>query len=154
MQNLQDVLANKKRILEEKSPEREKNKKEWIERVNNLFELIHNWLEPLQKNDYLRISYADIRITEELIGQYNSKKMIITFFNNEKIELEPIGLHIIGAKGRVDMRIGIRTIMIVGNNDDSGWMFSEREGREKPRRWDFKKEEFEKILSEFAEEEF
>lgn len=154
MQDLQIVLANKKRILEEKSPEREKNKTEWIERVNKLFELIHNWLDPLQKNDYLRISYADIRITEELIGHYNSKKMIITFFNDEKIELEPIGLHIIGAKGRVDMRIGIRTIMIIGSNDDSEWMFSEREGREKPRRWNFNKEEFEKILSEFAEEEF
>lgn len=153
MQNsLQEILAQKKQKLEAEAPQWKKTRDEWIARVNDLFRLIHNWLKPLEDNDYLKISYTDTSISEELLGHYTLMKMIITFFNNERIELEPVGLDIIGARGRVDMKIGMRTIRIVGNSEDSGWMFSESEGRGKPRIWDFNEGNFKAYLAEFAEE--
>jgi len=153
MQNsLQDILAQKKQKLTAELPQWNNKKKEWIEKVNILFELIHSWLKPFEKDDYLKITYIDISIAEELLGRYSTKKMSITFFNYEKIELVPVGLHIIGAKGRVDMKIGIRKIMIVGNIENSEWMFTEREGRGKPRTWEFNEDNFKEILTEFAEE--
>jgi len=153
MQDLQSLLAQKKQKLEAEYPQWAQKKEEWITRVNHLFSMIHNWLKPLEDNDYLKISHTDISISERLIGRYSVRKMIITFFNNEKIELIPAGLHIIGAKGRVDIKIGMRKIGIVGSEDDSGWMFSERETRlGKPRIWRFDEDNFKAILAEFAEE--
>ncbi len=153
MQDLQLLLAQKKQKLEAEYPQWEKKREEWITRLNHLFSLIHNCLKSLENNDYLEISYADISISERLIGRYSVQKMTITFFNNEKIELIPAGLHIIGAKGRVDIKIGMRRIGIVGSDDDSGWMFSEREGRlERPRTWSFNEDNFKAVLAEFAEE--
>ncbi len=150
--SLQEILAQKKQKLEAQAPQWNKTRDEWIARVNDLFKLIHNWLKPLEDNDYLKISYTDTSISEELLGHYSIGKMIITFFNNEEIELEPVGLDIVGAKGRVDMKIGMRKIRIVGNPEDSDWMFSEREGRGKPRIWDFDNHNFKAVLTEFAEE--
>ncbi|MDM8548671.1 hypothetical protein QUF72_01285 [Desulfobacterales bacterium HSG2] len=149
---LESLLAQKKQKLEAEYPQWDKERNEWIGRVNNLFTLIHSWLEPLVHNDYLKISYNDISISEQSLGRYSVQKMIITFFNNEKIELTPIGFHIIGARGRVDMEIGMRTVGIIGIYDDSGWMFSERENRRgKPKTWRFDKHNFESLLTEFAE---
>ncbi|MCP4104243.1 MAG: hypothetical protein GY749_01685 [Desulfobacteraceae bacterium] len=106
----------------------------------------------MEDNDYLKIFCTDTSISEELIGRYSVRKMTITFFNNEKIELEPVGLDIVGAMGRVDMKIGMRKIRIVGNTEGSGWMFSEREGRGKPIIWDFNEDNLKETLAEFAEE--
>jgi len=78
--------------------------------------------------------------------------MEIIFFNNEKVELIPIGLHVIGAKGRIDLKMGERKIMIVGSPNRSGWRFAEREGRGKPKTWIFDEDNFTEILTEFAEE--
>ncbi len=150
--SLQEILDHKKRKMETESLQWRKKRDEWIISIGNLFKLIHGWLKPLEDNDYLKISYADISISEEYLGNYSVKKMIITFFNNEKIELIPIGLYIVGAKGRIDMKIGMRKIMIVRNTEDSGWIFSEREGRGKPEIWEFNEDNFKAVLTEFAEE--
>ncbi|MCP4345105.1 MAG: hypothetical protein GY795_06210 [Desulfobacterales bacterium] len=150
--SLQEILAQKKQKLEAEAPQWTKTRDEWITRVNGLFKLIHNWLKSLEDNDYLKIFYTDTSISEELLGRYSVRKMTITFFNNEKIELEPVGLDIVGAMGRVDMKIGMRKIRIVGNTEDSGWMFSEREGRGKPIIWDFNEDNLKETLAEFAEE--
>ncbi|RLC15000.1 MAG: hypothetical protein DRI57_13565 [Deltaproteobacteria bacterium] len=150
---LESLLAQKKQKMEAEYPQWNKKRDEWIGRVNNLFTLIYSWLKPLEDNDYLKISYKDISISEQSLGRYSVREMIITFFNNDKIELGPVGLNIIGARGRVDMKMGMRTIGIIGTDDDSGWMFSERESRlGKPKTWSFDEYNFKAILAEFAEE--
>ncbi len=151
MQTLQVLLAEKKQNMEKEYPQWNQKRDEWIANVDNLFRIIKNWLKPLEEKDYLKISSEDISLSEKLIGRYSLKKMIVTFFNNEKIEFRPVGLHIIGANGRVDMKLGMRTIMIVGNSNNTGWMFSEREGRGKPRTWNFDEDSFNAILTEFVE---
>jgi hypothetical protein len=153
MQNLlQEVLSQKKSELEAERPKWDERRTEWITRVNNLFLLIQNWLKSLEDSGYMKISLSDISISEELLGTYSLQKMTITFFNTEKVYLIPIGLHIIGAKGRIDMILGTRKIMIVGNIKDSGWMFSERHGRDKPKMWIFNQDTFTEILTEYAKE--
>lgn len=149
--SLQEVLANKKSQLDAETPNRDKLRDDWIEKVNNLYSLINNWLSPLEENGYLRLIYSDIYISEEILGRYKMSRIDIIFFNNEKVELIPIGLHVIGAKGKVNMEIGDREIMIVGNADDTGWIFAEREGRGKPRTWIFDEDNFNEILKEYAE---
>lgn len=99
----------------------------------------------------LRIAYTEIQRREELLGDYSIKKMTLVFFNNAEINLEPVGRHIIGGNGRVDMKVGLRTIMIIGK-DDAEWMFVERAERGKRLTRDFSKANFEGILKEFIEE--
>jgi len=153
MQNsLQKILVQKKKKLDAELPKWNKYKNEWIKKVDNLFSLIKDWIGPLENNNYLKLSYSDISISEESLGRYNLRKMEIIFFNNEKVELIPIGLHVIGASGRIDLKMGERKIMIVGSTDSSGWLFAEREGRGKPKTWTFDEDNFNEILTEFAEE--
>lgn len=148
---LKDLLEEKKHKIDTDAEKWIQRKGEWIERVEKLYKKIHGWLKPLEEKQFLRVVYTDIRRSEELLGDYSIRKMTMIFFNNAKIELEPVGLHIIGGNGRVDMRVGLRTIMIVGK-DEFEWMFAERPSKEQRRTWDFNKISFEGVLKEFIEE--
>lgn len=150
---LKELLREKKAKMDQRLPEWEKQRDEWIDRVKELYEEIHAWLKPLEDDGYLKITYTDISISEEQIGFYSVQKMLITFFNNRKIELEPVGLHVIGADGRIDMKFASQTMMLIGSVTEGRWMFAERrENREKPTSWNFDQDSFKSFLTDFIEE--
>ena len=90
-------------------------------------------------------------ITEELLGTYNAPAMTIVFFTGEKVHLIPKGLYVIAGKGRVDLKLGQREIMIVGQDEEPGWFFAEREGHGKPKTFEFNKENFDQLLQDYLE---
>ena len=147
---LEELLAKKKHDVNNEAKQWEEKKEEWIARIDRLYQDIEDWLSPLVEKEYLHVEYVDIPLSEELLGRYIVKKMMIIFFNEEKIEIEPWGLNITGANGRVDIKLGLRNIMIIGN-DDASWMFAERLGRGQPHTWDFNHDSFEEILKNFIE---
>lgn len=59
--------------------------------------------EWIGNNDKIKITYQPIRLSEENIGTYETRKMMITALN-QTVSLEPMGTLIIGAHGRIDLK--------------------------------------------------
>jgi len=150
--SLKDILSNKKKLLDDQEPKWRQRKQEWVHDVGQLYDNIEAWLADLIKDGYIRVSRDQTAVSEELLGVYNVEMLNIIFFNNQQVTLTPKGLHVIGAVGRIDMAIGSRVIMIVRTGDDLEWTFAEREGRGKPKRWEFNENTFKELLAEYAEE--
>ena len=69
------------------------------------------------------------------------------FVDGQTVELQPIGRYVVGAYGRVDLKAGLRTIMIVKRREDE-WEFAEREGRGKPKTWPLNRQTFEELMAD------
>ena len=82
----------------------EKEKKEWLKAVDEFYRSITAWLKPLtdKPNSNLKLSFEKMILSEEDIGDYEINKMMIVI-KGHRVELEPVGTNLIGAKGRIDM---------------------------------------------------
>lgn len=149
--SLKEILEKKKEQLDKESQDWRARREEWLRQITALLDTIRAWIKPLENKQYLSVETKEITITEELLGTYQAPSMIITFFTGEKVHLTPKGLHIIAGEGRVDLKLGQREIMIVGQDEEPGWFFAEREGRGKPRYFEFSRENFEQLLQEYLE---
>jgi len=92
----------------------EAEKAEWLSYLDSLYNLFHKCLDDYVKKGKIKISYDEISVTEEYVGSYKAKRMIIELAG-EKIILKPVGTNIIGAKGRVDItgKYGSAKIVLV-----------------------------------------
>lgn len=148
---LEEILEKKKEQLDKDAQGWRARRDEWLRQITVLLDTIRGWIKPLEDKQYLFVETKEITISEELLGTYQAPSMIITFFTGEKIHLVPKGLHVIAGKGRVDLKFGQREIMIVGQDEKPGWFFAEREGRGKPKTFEFNKDNFEQLLQEYLE---
>lgn len=151
LENLERVLSEKKQRMEEQSKNCSSTKQDWLQKIDSLYNTIELWLGPLLEKQYANISYSTVLVSEELLGTYEAPAMAVTFFSGEKVVLVPKGLHIVGGKGRVDMKLGLREVMIVGQEKEPGWFLAERVGRGKPRHFDFSQENVEEMLQDLLE---
>ena len=92
----------------------DKQKREWLEYLEELFHRFEGALKEYQQSKKVKIAYDEIDIAEDYIGNYKARTMTIEFAG-EMIVLKPIGTNLIGAKGRVDMygRNGSAKIVLV-----------------------------------------
>jgi hypothetical protein len=150
--SLRDILSSKKKELEEQQPKWDQRKKEWLQDIERLYSGIEGWLSDLIKDKFISIRYDKTTISEELLGAYEVDVLRIIFFNGQTVTLTPKGLYVIGAAGRIDIKIGSEVIMLVRTGDNLQWTFAKREGRGKPKRWEFNETTFKELLTEFAEE--
>jgi len=148
---LEEILEKKKEQLDKESQDWQARRDEWLRQITALLDTIREWIKPLEDKQYLSVETTEITITEELLGTYQAPSMIITFFTGERVQLIPKGLHIIAGQGRVDLKLGQREIMIIGQDEEPGWFFAEREGRGKPKYFEFSKDNFEQLLQEYLE---
>jgi len=91
-----------------------KEKDEWLAYLEKLYTIFEECLSEYAKKGVVAIQYQDIEISEENIGVYPARSMIIKL-GNEQIKLKPIGTNLIGAKGRVDItgRVGSAMLILV-----------------------------------------
>lgn len=151
MKRLEEKLLEKKRAVEETYSRHKDTKKEWISRVDKLYVKILKWLAPYKEKELLNVTKSPILIREELLGEYEIDKVIITFPNPyDTVEIVPIGRHVIGGNGRLDIKIGLRDVMLIGK-DDGAWMFAERLRDGTRVTWEFNKETFEELLADAAD---
>lgn len=150
--SLKDILSSKKKEFEAQQPKWDQRKKEWLQAVSQLYSEIEGWLSDLVKDNFISIHYDKKTISEELLGAYEIDVLRIVFFNGQAVTLTPKGLQVIGAAGRIDIKIGSEIIMLVRTGDNFQWTLAKREGRAKPKQWYFNEETFKELLTEFAEE--
>lgn len=77
-------------------------KKMWIEKLDELYELIEKSLSEYTHTKDVKIEYQDINLFEELLGAYSVKAANITI-GKQVVKLVPLGTFLIGARGRVNV---------------------------------------------------
>ena len=108
-----------------KSPEHTKNyeeiKSEWLNEIQHLYERLEGYLIDYVKSGQLTISRNTIDMFEQLLGSYEAPTMSIGFRgnSNDLIQIKPKGLHVIGARGRVDIEGPRGSAMLVCVPEDS-----------------------------------
>lgn len=80
----------------------QKVKDKWLDRLNSLYKMIESWLAPFIEDGSVIVRYGTINISEENIGIYKARTMVLKVAN-EEAALTPVGTLIIGALGRVDL---------------------------------------------------
>lgn len=74
----------------------------WQQHLDEFYRVIASYLKPYLDNQKIKIEFADLDIAEDRIGIYTTQKATI-HLGPHTLALEPIGMMIIGAAGRVDL---------------------------------------------------
>lgn len=99
-------------------------KTEWLEFIKQFYESVELWLKPYTEQNKIKYEYKKIELTEEYIGVYETKILVISFAN-QQIKLKPIGTLLIGTKGRIDMEGARgRVQFILADKDSKGMKIS------------------------------
>jgi Zn-dependent M32 family carboxypeptidase len=114
--HLAEVARQKKQqwlnFFQESRHEREN----WKKKVDQLYTQIKQWLSPLEAEGLLRYKEETQPVRSIWVGEGIEAEMrdelTIEFFNGETIKLEQVCLEIIGAYGRLDMKLGLHQIRI------------------------------------------
>jgi hypothetical protein len=117
---LTDFLKSKARHDEQEPlltrQEWETRKEKWLRRIDELYEEVRNWLEPLKKETILDFIDSKMVLNEPPLDPYNVKVLTIVI-GGQRISFVPKGTLIVGAQGRVDIQghKGMRTIILSGD---------------------------------------
>jgi hypothetical protein len=117
---LTDFLKSKARHDEQEPlltrQEWETRKEKWLRRIDELYEEVRNWLEPLKKETILDFIDSKMVLNEPPLDPYNVKVLTIVI-GGQRISFVPKGTLIVGAQGRVDIQghKGMRTIILIGD---------------------------------------
>ena len=79
-----------------------KRKEKWLNQVDALFNEVEQWLSSFSARNLLKIDYEPKILSENYIGTYKTRKMVIGIAG-EVVTLAPVATLIIGASGRIDM---------------------------------------------------
>jgi hypothetical protein len=127
-------------------------REEWIAEVTRLFDQVRSWVHEWVQKGYLEVRRSSITLSEEHFGEYDIPRLEL-IAGPERIVLEPVGRHILGALGRIDLYLG-------GFRSD-GRMVLWLEDAEGARRWEvwkdryggprmpFNRETLERIMAEW-----
>ena len=103
---------NKIAEYEEESMDWEKELEEWLEHLNRLMKKIKKFLKDYIEQNRVTLEYRNKKVTENNIGTYDVK-IVSILIGNAKVDIEPIGRNVIGAKGRVDIKGSMGKVRIV-----------------------------------------
>ena len=124
-----NMLSQHEKVETDSQIDWKKTKKEWLDFIEVFYNSVENWLKPYMKQKKLKFSYTTSVISEDYIGSYKVKKMLIVFAGQQVI-VEPVGTLLIGTKGRIDMEgTRGRVQFILADKDSKGMKigFSEKE---------------------------
>jgi hypothetical protein len=80
----------------------EQEKSMWLEKLDQLYELIRDSLSQYIVDGSIRLEMEDVALHEEQLGTYLAKSARI-MIGRQVVLLNPVGTFLIGSRGRVDM---------------------------------------------------
>jgi hypothetical protein len=89
-------------LTETKSFDWKQERDEWLAYLAELYRIVELHLKPYVEGNTITISYRDISLNEENIGQYQARQMIVKI-GRQEVVFTPVGTVLIGTKGRVDV---------------------------------------------------
>ena len=98
-------------------------KNEWLKFIDEFYKSVEGWLEPYIKKNKIKYEYRSIELTEDYIGVYEVRSLVISLAN-QQIKLKPIGTLLLGTQGRIDMEGARgRVTFILADKDSRGVKF-------------------------------
>lgn len=108
---------------------------EWTKSVEDLFHQVQQWVAEERPEWQLKFSTADV--TEESLGRYAIQVMEIDARSGRLI-LEPVGLDVFGARGRVDFYAWpslYRVMLLRSSTSSKEWVIRTESGINWPNPW-------------------
>ena len=110
----------------------------WEERLNELYKKINDWLP----EDWQGQNGIPVNMHEKLMKKFHIEPMqmptyVLSNESKETVTIEPYGLWLIGANGRVDMKRGDNHYLLVdiaGNFNPSEWYVAKIDQRQRRNR--------------------
>lgn len=90
------------KVTDEQPVDWQAEKTTWLRHLEELFTQVNEYLKSYVDAGQIAIDYRPIELSEDYIGRYWAKEMVITI-GSKTIKLEPIGTLIVGSKGRVEV---------------------------------------------------
>jgi hypothetical protein len=114
---------------------------QWQKAINRLYNSIEKWLHDAIEQNIVAVSYINIILEEEYIGQYPTRRLQLDV-GAEKVVFEPKGMLVMGASGSVDVtgREGTIRLILV----DGEWYITSRDFARQ--QWPLVKETFDDLL--------
>ena len=102
-QNLKEFFREKVSKVGPSDIDWQRKKDRWIAAIDRLYEQItKDYLAELVKDKIVAVSYPEKSITEDYIGQYTVRDLVLQV-GDEKVVFSPKGTNIVGATGRIDL---------------------------------------------------
>ncbi|MGI4789704.1 MAG: hypothetical protein ACRYFS_12735 [Janthinobacterium lividum] len=108
---------------------------EWTTAAETLLQEVQAWITEDKATEW-QISFSSADVTEESLGNYSTRVMEITAAEGRLI-LEPVGLDVIGAKGRIDLYAwpSLYRVMLLRNSSEESWTIRTESGIDWPQPW-------------------
>ena len=117
--NLEDLLHEVSQQEKERKIDWRPKLEAWKTHVDSLYSTIEGWLKPASDKHYLNVTRQIMTLNEEYAGSYQIQKLIL-LIGTKKIDVLPIGMNVIGARGRVDV-VGPKgqnvMLLLLGENE-------------------------------------
>jgi hypothetical protein len=112
-----DFISRQRRPVEAPPIDWVAEKEAWLKYLNDLYNMVEVFLKDYTDNNQIILTYEDIVLTEENIGRYTARALVLSF-GTTRVTLTPIGTLLIGTKGRVDMTgpKGTRRLILADKN--------------------------------------
>lgn len=108
---------------------------DWTDSVNTLFQQVQQWIMEDRPEWQIELTTADV--TEESLGRYDIPVMEIDT-RSGRVILEPIGLDVFGARGRVDLYAWpshYRVMLLRSSDPNEDWTIRTESGINWPNPW-------------------
>ena len=89
-----------------------KRRADWLKELEDLYERMEGHLKPYTEAGEIQIERTPIQLTEDYLGTYDADKLTFRI-GREKIMVKPIGMSVIGGRGRVDLSGPRKTLKIL-----------------------------------------
>lgn len=154
-----EKLSRLSKIYKNRPDELEKHKLIWIREVKYLYENIETWFGEYIQNKDIIVDYDSLKFAE--CSEFEEELSIMYLYlggeQGPSIILEPTGINIAGALGKIDLYFrghkeeGVFLLLIEDNDEKIYWeIWKSRKQKEKIKK--FTKESFENLIGEWLEE--
>ncbi|AOY11807.1 hypothetical protein BGL48_12035 [Salinivibrio sp. SS3] len=129
---LDKFLREREEDTNEKEQGVEIRKEKWLEQIERILAQIEGWFN----HDKIHQERVPIVLSEELIGDYSTQKLVIEMPNCRTVTIEPEGCCFIGVNGAFKVKAGSKEVAQIqltsfGNEDDGVY----KRGTQTPQTW-------------------
>lgn len=149
-----EKLAKISEINKNRADQLEQDKNRWIQEVNKLYDNIKEWFDEYVREGYMTIEFNSLNDVEYEEFVHYVHIMELELGGGPSVILEPTGINVIGAFGKIDLYLrghkNEKVLLLLAENGDEKLRWELWKSR-KQETVLFNKKTFEKLLDEWLD---